>query len=162
MTPHIHANSNEFGVVLSGSGYFMTKDPVLGNITAHYLKPGETFHAPLGLMHWFVNPSPDTQWVTYQMWDTQAATLQTFTNFIKAFSSILPTANELVIGSNYTEPPDVPVQLFDIFSMLPTHSPDGCGGNEPCATCGTAEELAFLDAMVEASASAAKASDSDC
>ena len=162
MTPHIHAHSNEFGVVLSGSGYFMIKDPVLGNITAHYLKPGETFHAQRGLMHWFVNPSPDTQWVTYQMWDTQAVTLQTFTHFIKAFSSIVPTANELVIGSNYTEPPDVPVQLFDIFSMLPTHSPDGCGGNEPCATCGTAEELAFLDAMVEASASAAKASDSDC
>ena len=86
----------------------MIKDPVLGNITAHYLTPGETFHAQRGLMHWFVNPSPDTQWVTYQMWDTQAVTLQTFTHFIKAFSSIVPTANELVIGSNYTEPPDWP------------------------------------------------------
>ena len=142
---HLHGESDEWGTVIGGSGYVFQYGPnTPGNVTAVNVSEGDVYYVPAGNTHWFVNGSPDEQFVTIAGWSEPKLELSFFINYANGVEQQMPDVLDLTLGKGFTASSADDV----LFPMLTTAKPSGCGGDKPCNTCG---DTSFLDDFVSSS-----------
>ena len=139
---HIHSEADEWGTVIAGAGYVFQYGPNSpSNVTAVYVGAGEVYYIPEGNVHWFVNDSPDTQFVTITTWDESNLHLSFLWQYLSGIESDTPDILPLTLGKNFKGIQTSQENTNNDWPMLEGASPSGCGGDTACDTCGNTDFL---------------------